>query len=259
MQQEIFKQHPEYLCEVSTKGTVRYLDGESAIIYTGTYLGVGVCNKQGKPFRKPIHRLVVETFKGQVPKGMHVHHMDGDKRNNSLGNLGVVTPSENTLHAYTTGLAIVAKGENHYAAKLSEEEVLQIYTLIKQGKQNIEIAKLVRVTDKYANLLRTGTRWKHLFKQHFTEVINSSNLKTVDFDTAVNVIMDLPNLKNHHIAEKYNIERSTVSRIRNRKTWKVVWKHIDNLTCNDYSERKYTQVGGSAEHPNSIEKDEDIV
>lgn len=47
------------------------------------------------------HRAVVERALGRrLSPGEHVHHIDGDKQNNSLGNLRVMGPSEHSrLHA----------------------------------------------------------------------------------------------------------------------------------------------------------------
>lgn len=53
-----------------------------------------------------IHRLLALTFlpTTETPKKLFVNHKDGIKTNLNLGNLEWVTPSENSLHAYRTGL-----------------------------------------------------------------------------------------------------------------------------------------------------------
>ena len=42
-----------------------------------------------------IHRFVYECFKGIIPKGMETDHVDGDKKNNSISNLQLLTKKEN--------------------------------------------------------------------------------------------------------------------------------------------------------------------
>lgn len=59
--------------------------------------------KNGKPLKKFVHRLVIETYIG-FEEGKQVNHKDGDKLNNTLENLEWVTPSENIQHAMKSGL-----------------------------------------------------------------------------------------------------------------------------------------------------------
>ena len=42
-----------------------------------------------------VHRLVYEVFKGEVPEGMEIDHIDRNKHNNNPDNLRVVTRAEN--------------------------------------------------------------------------------------------------------------------------------------------------------------------
>lgn len=50
-----------------------------------------------------IHRLVYETFVGPIPEGMKVDHIDGNRSNNALSNLRLVTQSENMKNAMANG------------------------------------------------------------------------------------------------------------------------------------------------------------
>jgi hypothetical protein len=40
------------------------------------------------------HRLVWEEHYGEIPEGMQIHHIDGDKTNNDMSNLMLLTPLE---------------------------------------------------------------------------------------------------------------------------------------------------------------------
>lgn len=67
------------------------------------YLKVELFNN-GTPCSRYVHRLVVEAFIGEIPAGLEVNHISGQKGDNFLENLEVVTHAVNTKHAWTTGL-----------------------------------------------------------------------------------------------------------------------------------------------------------
>lgn len=64
------------------------------------------------------HRMIWESVHGPIPLGLQINHINGIKTDNRIENLELVTPSENTSHAYKTGLTS-ALGERNGRAKLS--------------------------------------------------------------------------------------------------------------------------------------------
>lgn len=50
-----------------------------------------------------LHRIMWETFMGEIPPGMCIDHIDCNKQNNALINLQLVTYSENNKLTYTRG------------------------------------------------------------------------------------------------------------------------------------------------------------
>lgn len=50
-----------------------------------------------------IHRIVWETFNGSIPEDMVIDHIDGNRSNNALSNLRLVTQSENMYNAQSNG------------------------------------------------------------------------------------------------------------------------------------------------------------
>jgi hypothetical protein len=65
---------------------------------------VGCFFKEGKSKSLYFHRLVAEAFIPNPDNKKEVNHIDGDKLNNSVENLEWATRSENTIHAFATGL-----------------------------------------------------------------------------------------------------------------------------------------------------------
>lgn len=81
----------------------------------------------------PVHRIVATTFIPNTdPKKIFVNHKDGDKQNNNVSNLEWVTPSENSTHAYQTGLR---PDNKHVLAKdIDTGEILEFKTIWECGR-----------------------------------------------------------------------------------------------------------------------------
>jgi hypothetical protein len=59
--------------------------------------------KEGKLKKLKVHRLVAQAFL-VASDNPHVNHIDGNKLNNNVSNLEWVTPKENKIHAFATGI-----------------------------------------------------------------------------------------------------------------------------------------------------------
>lgn len=115
-----------------------------------------------KIFTGRIHRLVLETYIGPCPKGMECRHLDGNKQNNSLGNLCWGTHQENETDKLVHG--IIPRGIRHSLAKLTEKDVRMIIYTYRTGlfsMREIGIQYGITATSVY-NILKRRT-WGHLW------------------------------------------------------------------------------------------------
>lgn len=60
----------------------------------GSYWKVGL---RGRQYQS--HRIIWQILRGEIPKGMQIDHIDGNRQNNLISNLRVVTKAENTRNA----------------------------------------------------------------------------------------------------------------------------------------------------------------
>lgn len=161
--------------EVSDLGKVRSLDrtvpckksgvskrkGKLLNIYLRKEYLAAALSKGGKGKAKFVHRLVAESF---IPNPLGkpcVNHEDGNKLNNNKTNLSWCTYSENTYHAYRTGL--IPNGENKKSAKLTQLQVMEICQLLDNTTlTQYEIADRFGVLPPAISRINTGDKWNHI-------------------------------------------------------------------------------------------------
>ena len=118
----------------------------------------------GKQYR--VHRLVAEAFIPNPENKPCVNHKDGNKKNNKVNNLEWCTYSENTVHAYQTGLEKRMCGEQHHSHKLTEEDVKYIKQVyIKRDKEfgAVALAKKFNVDRTTIHDIIRGKTWREVF------------------------------------------------------------------------------------------------
>jgi len=68
----------------------------------GTKRNGGSKSNRGKNkiFQRSVSRLVYETFKGEIPEGMQVDHINCNREENHINNLQLITPSKNVSRSF---------------------------------------------------------------------------------------------------------------------------------------------------------------
>lgn len=109
-------------------------------------------SRDGKKYRKSVHRLVLEAFVGPCPKGMEACHFPvRDKDHNVLGNLRWDTPDANRADAQTHGMIGHA---------FTSEEVREIRTIFAAGGITAkQIARRFNANHATVCLILNGKTW----------------------------------------------------------------------------------------------------
>ena len=101
-----------------------------------------------------VHHLIARAFIGKKPfPEAVVNHKDSNPHNNHYKNLEWCT------EAYNMEVALVKKGQEHYAAKLTEEQV----KFIKESDLTVtELANKFLVSKARISQIRSNKGWNHL-------------------------------------------------------------------------------------------------
>lgn len=163
MKYEHFK-YKGYGCDLD--GTTYSTKGKRRVVihHTGYQVITMYVNNKAKQLR--VHRFIYECITGsEITKGMFINHIDGDKTNNSYENLELVTPSENTQHAFRIGLMTPMVGDMNGNARINADTVRNIIRDCTVEHSNILIGKKYNLYPKHISLIRHKKRWKFIFEE----------------------------------------------------------------------------------------------
>lgn len=177
-------------------------------------------------FLKKIHRLVYATYIGDLNPMMIVDHVNGHKWCCSDWNLEQISQRENVSRAYKTGCNPL----NHW----TDDQIRTItIELTKNSPIRVILQKLGLPESEYRNL----TTIIHLlrYKGYFKEITKDYNLSNYisELNKKDRVLNpeDVVDIKRHlyfndmtikNLSRKYKCSTSTISKIRDGKTWKHI-------------------------------------
>lgn len=170
-----------------------------------------------------VHSLVYCTYKGVIPEGLQVDHIDNTRYNQHVDNLQLLTPLENTRKSRESG---------HRKTGFTYELNETIAKMLSEKKTNQEIAKAIGFAyetrkDKHRlaniiNKLRTQPGY-------FDDLKEKYNLSDYDPNNSYPFTKLTPELREQIraesaagvkgcvLAEKYNVTPATISRVINEK------------------------------------------
>lgn len=130
-------------------------------IRIGDYEGYQIAHDDGVTRKVYRHRLVLRAWRGEPPEGHEARHLDGDRSNNSLGNLRWGTRSQNHRDKHRHGTA--ATGEKNPMSRLNERDVREMRRLYASGDYSYsQLADRWDVATMTAYRAVTGETWSHL-------------------------------------------------------------------------------------------------
>lgn len=223
------KHHPIYTkYSASIEGDVYGVKGNliSLCNDTGGYPSFGLhSNKSSLTTRA--HRFIWECHNGLILDKKVINHIDGNKTNNKLSNLELVSQKENVRHAVAIGLQPIFRGEMSPNAIITEEKAKTILRAILENKIDSIIAQEHNVKRHIVTHIRRKECWAHLFElEEFKSYVpKPSNYTREQYINASKYSILYAALCTTEapaaIAKRYDMSNGTISKIRNLKapTW----------------------------------------
>lgn len=108
------------------------------------------------------HRLVWYHFRGEIPEGLTINHINGIKTDNRLDNLELATYSQQHQHALNVLGIRPPRGEEHWRSKFTEEQIRDIRLRASNGEAQRNIARDYRVGDSQISNIIHRLKWAWL-------------------------------------------------------------------------------------------------
>jgi hypothetical protein len=113
-----------------------------------------------------VHRLIAIAFIPNPENKKDINHKDSDRLNNNIDNLEWCTPKENTAHMIDNGRmnwSNAARGEKHGISKLTEDQVREIKTHLRDGNiSQRQLARKYNIHNTAIYFIKSGRNWSHV-------------------------------------------------------------------------------------------------
>lgn len=144
--------------------TVSYMSTKWRILKGGRVFGykVVVLSRNKQLYSKRVHRLILETFVGECPKGMEACHNNGIRNDNRLENLRWDTVKNNEADKRLHGTML--EGEKCHFSKLNKFQVQRI-KLMREITPRIacwKIGKIFNTSRQNIQHIIKKESWKHI-------------------------------------------------------------------------------------------------
>ena len=156
--------YPNYY--VTENGDIFHNERKLKPFRLGSYKGVSLC-KNGIVYKHYVHRLVAMMFLNNgLDFNLTVNHINGNKEDNRVFNLEIISQRENNIHALKNGLRKMPlqKGECNGNSKLTKNDVLYIKEHYKSHSKDFsgrKLAELFNVTPTVISDIVNGKLWKN--------------------------------------------------------------------------------------------------
>jgi DNA-binding NarL/FixJ family response regulator len=111
----------------------------------------------------------------KLMRNEHVHHIDGDTKNNDLSNLVLLSDSDHAKEHHTgvaksqelkdkLSMSLKGKyvGENSFTNILCDADVIEIKHMLQQGIKHRIIADRFGINVRTVSHINVGRRWSHI-------------------------------------------------------------------------------------------------
>ena len=120
-------------------------------------------------------------------------------------------------------LSAITKQSNNPMSKIDYSDFFKIIEMLKSGCTNSEIGEVFSLNPRYVSLIRHKKRYSDWWdKVQYKEGKSIGSYK-ITYDDFVDIIENL-DITNSDMAIKYNMNKSSISRIRSGKTYKEFHK-----------------------------------